>query len=262
MSNINTLDLVFFITTFLIVLVATYRGFIKEFFSVINWTIAFALSYLLSPFLSKFLVNYFESKLILNISVRIGLFIFSFIIFMLLTSNFVEDLTFSFNVYINKFFGAFFGFFKSILIFGLIYSLYNCFFDYALGQKLIAKNTNKMPSWYTNSYSSSVIDFAGNIIDPAVRGFIGFLKINYSEVLKVDKKIEKKIENKFKYDTLKDFEMNDSVNVHLQQQNPNEVDQKIPDQPKVQPNFNIKNDSGYDKKDIEKMQKLIEIINK
>ena len=262
MSNINTLDLVFFITTFLIVIVATYRGLIKEFFSVINWTVAFTISYLLSPFLSKFLVNYFDGKLILNVSVRIGLFIISFIVFMLLTSRFVEDLTFSFNVYINKLFGAFFGFFKSILIFGLIYSLYNCFFDYALGQKLITKNTRKMPLWYTNSYSSSIIDFAGDTVDPVVKGFIGFLKINYSEVLKPDNKIEKKMENKFKYNSLKEVEIYDSANTHLQQQNPSDVDKTTTDQPKAKPNFNLKNDSGYDKKDIEKLQKLIEIINK
>jgi uncharacterized membrane protein required for colicin V production len=257
MSSIATLDIVFCSTTLLIVVVATYRGVIKEFFSLLNWTVSFILSYLLAPLLSKVFANMVESKLVLNVSLRIIIFMISFLIFMLLTSKFVEDLTFSINTYLNKILGMIYGVFKSILIFGLIFSLYNCFFDYALGQKLINKNANKMPKWYLDSYSSSIISFSGDLIDPIVKGFIGFLKFNYSDVIKIDKKIQ----TKYQYDKIDDLENSDN----LPQNQNNSSNQNI-SQKNIEPQnktINIKNndDNGYDKQDIQKLQKLIEIIN-
>lgn len=268
MSSLNTLDIIFCIVTILIVIVATYRGVVKEFFSLINWIIAFALSYLLSPLLSKIFINYFDNKLILYISIRMAVFLVSFISFILLTSRFVEDLNFSFNYYLNKFLGAVFGIFKSILIFGLVYSLYNCFFDYALGQKLISKNSNKMPTWYTDSYSSSVINIAGNTLDPVVQVFISFLKVNYSDVLHLDKTIENKIESRFKFNPDGDQEIqnNPEPKSNMQPQpeiNPSNIlDSNTANQKKdIGKSDSKKNDSGYDKIDIQKMQNLIEIIN-
>ena len=133
MNSFNNLDIIFFLTTLAIVSVACYRGAVKEVFSLLNWIIAFALSYLISPFLSHKLSPFFDSKLTLDVSTRIFIFVISFIAFLLFTSNFTRDLTESINTYINRFLGLCFGFIKSILIFGLFYSLYNCFFDYALG---------------------------------------------------------------------------------------------------------------------------------
>jgi uncharacterized membrane protein required for colicin V production len=275
MNNIATLDIIFFTTTLLIVIVATYRGIIKEFFSLINWTFSFALSYLLSPFIAKMLVNTMESKLILNVTVRVAIFMISFLVFMLSTSRFVEDLTFSINVYFNKLLGMVYGVFKSILIFGLMFSLYNCFFDYALGQKLINKNANKMPNWFVYSYSSSIISFSGDVVDPVVKGFIGFLKFNYSDVIKIDKTIE----TKYKYETIDDLanpsnfpenqlQLNDSKpdnssNMNNNNNQPNKNFKTIQNNQEKK-SVNIKNkedNNGYNKQDIQKLQKLIEIIN-
>ncbi len=209
MNSINNLDIIFFITTFLIVVVACYRGFIKEAFSLLNWTIAFALSYLISPFLADAIAGYFDSRLMVDIITRTLIFMLSFVVFFLLTADFSRDLSESMNIYLNRFLGLCFGLIKSLLIFGLIFALYNCFFDYALGKRLVKKDSDKVPNWFKEAYSAPLISFSSDLLDPVVRGFIGILKINFSDALQ------------------------------LQQ----------------------KNDLGYDKKDIEKMQRLIEIIN-
>ncbi len=241
MTTFSTLDIVFFATTFIIIFVACYRGAVKEVFSLINWIIAFALSYLISPFLAKAIAGYFDSRLIVDVVTRIVIFIASFIIFTLLTANFVRDLSESINIYLNRFLGLCFGFLKSMLIFGLLFSLYNCFFDYALGKRLVKKDSTKSLTWFESSRSSVLIRFSGELLDPAVRGFIGILKVNFSDVLKIKDSVDYKIDDAESYKKLED------ANEPQKKEKTNNTQQK--------------NDLGYDKRDIEKMQRLIEIIN-
>lgn len=216
------------------VLIATYRGLIKEFFSFLNWILAFVLSYLFAPFLVDLLTNFFDSKLLLNIMARVVIFMLSFIIFLILTDGYCQDINDSINVYLNRFLGALFGFFKTVLIFGLIFSIYNSFFDYALGKRLVNKSVSRLPKWYVDSYSSTIISFAGDSVDPAVKGFIAFLRFDFLK---------------------KDF-LNDKIDDYSVKYNKN------PEQKNSSTNIINKDDVGYDKKDLEKMQRLIEIINK
>ncbi|MFM8186658.1 MAG: CvpA family protein [Alphaproteobacteria bacterium] len=249
----STFDIIFFIVSSIIVLIAFYRGIVKEFFSLINWILSFAVSYLLSPFLCDLLVNYFESKLVLNISVRIGLFLLTFVIFLFSTIRLAYDLTDSMNIYLNRILGIILGAVKSLVLFGAVYSLYNCFFDYALGQKIVAKNKYRLPSWYINSYSSGVVSKTGEFIDPVVRGFFSMAKKNVNDFIKIDEVVKPKIENdiisKYSDEIESDIVIKKPVD---DENNKNKIGKPIPKKP---------NDVGYDKKDIEKMQQLIEIIN-
>ena len=140
-----------------------------------------------------------------------------------------------------------------MLIFGLLFSLYNCFFDYALGKKFVRKDSEKMPKWFNDSYSSPIISFSGELLDPAVRGFIGILKINFSDILKTQETIKSNsYENEHMKEVLKEKPP--------ENQNISNIETPKPEVKKN--NFTQqKNDLGYDKKDIEKMQRLIEIIN-
>ena len=254
MNSFNNLDAIFFLTTLTIVFVACYRGAVKEVFSLLNWIIGFALSYLISPFLSQQLSPFFDSKLIVDVSTRIVIFMISFVTFLLLTSRFTSDLTESINTYLNRFLGLCFGLLKSLLIFGLFFSLYNCFFDYALGRRLVKSESSRMPKWFTESYSAPIISFSGDLIDPVVRGFIGILKINFSDVLKIQDTVKYKEEDLEKNKLLDDEQQN-----FRNYQNENPTPKKS--ETKKNSFTQQKNDLGYDKKDIEKMQKLIEIIN-
>jgi uncharacterized membrane protein required for colicin V production len=179
----------------------------------------------------------------------------SFIAFFFLTGRFTQDLSESINIYINRFLGLCFGALKSLLIFGLIFSLYNCFFDYALGKRFVRRDAEKMPKWFKDSYSSSIISFSGELLDPAVRGFIGILKINFSDILKTPEIIKiNSSENEYIKEILKE-----KTNENKDNSNPN--GEARPQEIKKNSFTQQKNDLGYDKKDIEKMQRLIEIIN-
>ena len=253
MGAFNILDIIFFTITLFIVIVACYRGAVKEVFSLLNWIIAFALSYLISPYLADAISPYFESRLVLDVVVRIVTFMLSFIAFFLLTGRFTQDLSESINIYINRFLGLCFGAIKSLLIFGLLFSLYNCFFDYALGKRFVRKDSSKMPTWFKDAYSSSIISFSGELLDPVVRGFIGILKINFSDILKTPEIIKtNSFENEYSKELLKEKTSEIQNNSNIGTKNPEIKKNNFTQQ---------KNDLGYDKKDIEKMQKLIEIIN-
>lgn len=111
-----------------------------------------------------------------------------------------------------------------------------------------------MPKWFTESYSAPIISFSGDLIDPVVRGFIGILKINFSDVLKIQDTVKYKEEDLEKNKLLDDEQQN-----FRNYQNENPTPKKS--ETKKNSFTQQKNDLGYDKKDIEKMQKLIEIIN-
>lgn len=249
----TTFDFIFFVITAIIVLIAFYRGIVKEFFSLINWVLSFAMSYLLSPILCDLLVNFFDSKLVMNISVRIVLFLLTFIIFLFATLRLAGDLTESMNIYLNRILGILLGALKSLILFGAIYSLYNCFFDYALGQKIVAKNKYRLPAWYLNSYSSPIVTKTGEFVDPVVRGFFSLAKKNVDDFIKIDEAVKPKIDN----DIINKY--SDEIGSEIIAKKP--VDEDIMNNKIVRSIPKKTNDVGYDKKDIEKMQKLIEIIN-
>lgn len=248
----TTFDFIFFVISAIIVLIAFYRGIIKEFFSLINWILSFAMSYLLSPILCDLLVNFFDSKLVMNISVRIVVFLLTFVIFLFSTLRLANDLTESMNIYLNRSLGILLGAVKSLILFGAVYSLYNCFFDYALGQKIVAKNKYRLPAWYLNSYSSPIVTKTGEFVDPVVRGFFSIAKKNVNDLIKIDDVVKPKIENELISKYADEIETDIVIKKPVDDEN---------NKNKIGRPIKKNNDVGYDKKDIEKMQKLIEIIN-
>ncbi|MFZ9469762.1 MAG: CvpA family protein [Rickettsiales bacterium] len=248
----TTFDFIFFVISAIIVLIAFYRGIVKEFFSLINWVLSFAMSYLLSPILCDLLVNFFDSKLVMNISVRIVVFLLTFVIFLFSTIRLANDLTESMNIYLNRSLGILLGAVKSLILFGAVYSLYNCFFDYALGQKIVAKNKYRLPAWYLNSYSSPIVTKTGEFVDPVVRGFFSIAKKNVNDLIKIDDVVKPKIENELISKYADEIETDIVIKKPVDDEN---------NKNKIGRPIKKNNDVGYDKKDIEKMQKLIEIIN-
>jgi len=249
--SLTTFDFTFFTITAIIMLIAFYRGIVKEIFALINWILSFTASYLLYPILCELFFDLFKNKLVMNISIRSFTFIFVFIIFQFSTSSLIIDVSNSINRHLNRFLGFLFGAIKSLVLFGVVYSLYNCFFDYALGKKMVKKNT--MPSWYLSSYSSALVTKAGELVDPVVRGFFSLAKKNVDDFIKIDEVVKPKIENdlisKYADEIESDIVIKKPVD---DENNKNKIEKPAPKKP---------NDVGYEKKDIEKMQKLIEIIN-
>jgi uncharacterized membrane protein required for colicin V production len=227
-TTFNIFDLIFFAFTFIFVISAFFRGLIKEIFSLCNWIISLLLSYFLAPYASNILAEYFNGRIVLEGITRSVIFIISFITIALTTSDLRDSIRNKMPALFDKSLGVLFGFFKTLLIFGFIYSLYVNVYLLALGSNAEAQK----PDWLTKSKSYSIIKFSGETLDPLIKTFFESISGNFDDLISqedFDEKINEIIEEK-------------SLDI-----------EDIED---------ITKNSGYNKKDIEKMNHLINIIDK
>ncbi len=227
-TTFNVFDIIFFVFTFIFVVSAFFRGLIKEIFSLCNWIISLLLSYFLAPYACDILDKYFSNRLLLEGLTRTVIFTISFITFALTTSDLRESVQTKIPGLFDKSLGVLFGFFKTLLIFGTIYSLYFNIQSMALGKGLQTKE----PKWLSEAKCYSLIKFSGETIDPLVSKFFQSISGNFERLIP-DQNLDKKI------------------------------DEIIEEQPvDIEDVSDVVKDSGYSKKDIEKMNHLIDIIDK
>lgn len=232
LSNFNTLDFVFAALALIFVATAFFRGFVKEMFSIFNWLVALTFSHLLAPYVAEFLASYIKNKLAADITARSAIFIIVFIIAAITTSGLRKDLQEKIPNSFNRSLGVLFGLIKTLLVFGLFYSITVNTYESLLGKTSEAKK--QLPAWLKDAKCFGILRTSGEIIDPVVKVFFDAALKNFDQVIpkskdELDQKIDEVIDEK--------------------------TSEKTP----------LKSDSeksGYNKKDIEKMNHLIEIIDK
>jgi uncharacterized membrane protein required for colicin V production len=234
-ETFNLFDLIFMAFSVIILIVAFFRGFVKEIFSLFNWVVAFVISHLLSPFISGFFNSSSISSTITDIGVRSVVFVSVFFIVMLSTSGFCKEVQKKIPDPFDKSLGVFYGLVKILLIFGVTYALFINSLELFLNKK-INENSKEYPKFLKEARFHGVIKFSGEFVSPMVKGFFEGMsesfdkeslnKIQPKNIL--DKKIDDILENK------------DDASKFLDKTN---------------------KESGYNKRDIEKMNRLIEIIN-
>lgn len=239
-ATFSVVDLIFFTFTAIFVFTAFFRGFTKEIFSLLNWVISLTLSYFLTPYINNFFFKHFSNKLVVDIAVRSIIFILVFFITAISTSGLRDSLKEKIPKAFDRSLGVLFGFVKTLIIFGFIYSLYFNLYGSLLGKGLKQSKEMKVPQWLESAKCYSLLKLSGEALDPLVKNFFDSVTENFDRVLPdsedpLDKKIEEITTDKMQ-----------------------ERDEE------TSSNFQIKNDkkeSGYSKKDIEKMNHLIEIID-
>lgn len=102
------------------------------------------------------------------------------------------------------------------------------------GQKKIEA---ELPNWLKESRSHSIIKTSGEILDPLVIIFIGSITKNLDKVMPNKEELDQKI--------------NEVIDEKVEKVKPTESFETKVDR-----------DAGYNKKDIQKMDRLIEIIDK
>ncbi len=214
-----------FITT------AFFRGFVKEIFSLFNWLIALTLSYLLAPYLSKLLLFYSDNKFVADIAARVIIFIFVFIATALSTSGLCKALKEKMSKVFDRSLGVLFGIVKTLLIFGFIYSISLNLYGFLLG-KNVEENSAPLPEWLLQAKCYNILHLSGNTLDPLVKKFFDATTKNLDKVVPKQDNLDEKI---------------------------NELLNK---KDVAEPLDESSEDAGYNKKDIEKMNRLIEIIDK
>lgn len=283
-TTFNMFDLIFAVASFIFILVAFFRGFVKELFALFNWIITICLSYLLAPYAAMFVETYSHNKLIVNVASGSMVFIVIFIIMAFATRGLAHDWKDKMPENLDRILGVFYGAFKSLLIFGLFYAILINFYSILLGNAQIAEDSNPkkhhessknknlkkldekldhdLPDWLNQAKCFSIIKFAGNIVNPLVSKAINNMETNLLDEVKP---------TKINPDDAIEEPTDDGINgvgddvggsagalsETKPEKKPNEAKKPI-DAKKPSEKYD---DKGYSKKEIEKMNRLIEIVN-
>lgn len=305
-TTFNMFDLIFVIASFIFILVAFFRGFVKELFALLNWIITICLSYLLAPYAAKFVEHYSHNKLVINVASGSMVFVIVFILVFLATRGLSHDWKEKMPENLDRILGLFYGVFKSLLIFGLFYSVTINFYSILLGDVAQAeaeeaqkprqhreltkyrepkekpvkarrtpqKNEKDLPEWLTQAKCFSIVKFAGEVIDPFVSKAIDSAAKNLLDETKPIKiNLDDKIDEVIDYENGVSDEVGGSAGAMGEVKAFAKEPKTLTKEPKSAepkpvaketPSSGQKSeekDKGYSKKEIEKMNRLIEIVN-
>jgi membrane protein required for colicin V production len=228
-ETLNTIDISVISLALIFVVTAFFRGFIKEIFSIFNWTISLTLSHLLAPYATEYLQSFYDNKFFLDITVRTVLFIIVFLAVMFSTSGLRDSLKEKISKALDRSLGVFFAILKTLAICGITYSMALHMMKYALGDNAkTSEAQKKMPAVVKEARTRPILEFSGSIMDPIVESFFNSVAKNFDQVLPKTSDLDSKLDELSKEETTP--ETADDV------------------------------DSGYNKKDIEKMNRLIEVV--
>lgn len=264
-TTLNMFDLIFIASTVIILLLAFFRGFVREIFSLINWIAAITLVHFLSPYVAKIIAKYSGNLVVANIISSSVLFILVFIVSTLVTRKFAHALKEKLPMTLDQTLGVVYGFLKTLLIFGFVYSATIYMHSSIFGGSASAKGS--MPYWLYDSKFRSVIEPFGKALNPIARSLLSESEERYvkpsskkikeqkNEIRKGSKKaIEGAIEEK--YSPLQIF---NTSRKNIEKTKPARKPIKIYEEKVKKVDENYK-ETGYSKKQINKMDRLIEIV--
>jgi uncharacterized membrane protein required for colicin V production len=183
-TDYNIIDIVFITSALIIIAIASFRGLIKEVFSLINWATAFVASYLLSGIVAKIFAEYSTINIsIIETIARFAIFIIVFLIMIFSTAGLAKEITSAFSPALNNFLGSVFGIFKTLLIFGLLYATYLTINHIMAGSKIIANKIDETPKIISAAKTGNIIKYSGKFLQPIVYGFISSIYNNYGNDL-------------------------------------------------------------------------------
>lgn len=263
-ETFNMFDLIFIFATLIFVFIAFLRGFVREVFALLNWIISILLCYALAPYATKFVGSYTDNILISNVVSSALVFMLIFIFMAVSTNKWAHALQEKMPQSLDKGFGVLFGVVKSLIIFGIVYSLTVNFYSMLMGssakvvkseskvtikdglvkseKKITVKDSHRMPDWLADAKCLPLTRIFGTMLDPMVRHTIKNVETGFNENNIKAKSLDEKIE-----------EVNEKVDEVNEEIDNNEIiiNKKVGEK---------YHEKGYSKKEIEKMNRLIEIV--
>ncbi len=232
------LDLAFLAFILIFVVTAFFRGFVKEIFALLNWILALIFSYVLAPYAAELIEKYSKNALVSDIIARSLIFVVVFFVCAISTSNLRDGLKEKIPKAFDRSLGVFYGLVKTILVFGFIVSLAFNLYGFLLNKK-IEESSVELPIWYKEAKSHDILKFSSQMLDPAVKLYFDAASKNFEHVIPKSKNLDEKIDEVIDQKNSKKVVEENSV----------ELEKAL-------------EDSGYNKKDLEKMNRLMEIIGK
>lgn len=253
--DLSIIDLVFIIFSLIFVITAFLRGFIKEIFALFNWIMAFTLSYFLTPIIAPLFYSYSPNSLVVNSVMQIMIFIATFIFTALSTATLSKSLRTIFPTAIDKSLGVFYGIVKTLLIFGFLYAVMLNIFALLLDVDK-KKAAEKNPEWLVNAKSYNIIRYSGEFLDPVVTTIFDSFYKNISKKNSLNKALDNKIDE---VTSQKDSKSDKNDSAAPGAEGDLKLDQLDIDQEKIN---EAAKGFGYEKLDIEKMNRIIDILGK
>ena len=153
LNNIfNGIDILIISIILISSIVAAFRGFVKEIFSLFSWIFSIIISFHFFTDFKIILAEYVNQKIIIDV-IAFGLpFLISLFICHLISNWLSPKFNTSEVLFFDKFIGLIFGGFRGILIVVLLF----LGFKYLVGVNL--------PEWLIEAYSFPYLDTIGNIL--------------------------------------------------------------------------------------------------
>ncbi len=240
-TTFNMFDLIFMASAVIFLIVAFFRGFVKEIFALLNWILAISLTYFLSPFLAKFIESYSHNKASANIISTAFLFIIIFIASVFLLREIANSLKDRMPATLDQILGVVFGALKTFLVFGLVFAFTVNIYSMMLGKKTI-------PNWLQDAKCKPYIEPFGKAFDSIVKKAVYGAKENFTNQ---------------KGDVLEQDKLDEKIEEVIEEEKPTKPITESPKQPSkkaAKESSGKNNEKGYTKKEIEKMNRLIEIV--
>lgn len=153
LNNIyNGIDIIVISIILISSIVAAFRGFVKEIFSLFSWIFSIIISFHFFTNFKTILSEYINQKIIIDVIAFGFPFLISLFICHLITRWLSPKFNTSEVLFIDKFIGFIFGSFRGIFIVVLLF----LGFKYLVGENL--------PSWLTEAYSYDYLNTIGNIL--------------------------------------------------------------------------------------------------
>ena len=120
-------DFIFLSLTIFSSLLGLSRGFVKEFLSLTKWLVSIYISYISFEKAKIVLSSFLKDTTILDLIAAATIFILVFIILTIIFNFLSKILSIKGMDFINKTLGFFFGFLRMILIFSLLFIIYQIY---------------------------------------------------------------------------------------------------------------------------------------
>ncbi|MFT5703339.1 MAG: putative membrane protein required for colicin V production [Rickettsiales bacterium] len=239
MFTATTFDITIFVILFIFAILAFLKGFIKDFFATTNLVLATILSSFLAPIIINLLPGNY-AQILVDLGVRFATFVILLIVFSIISSKISTPLSKKIPTAINQSLGFGFGFSKGYLIlafsFAIILSLAH--------ENVSSKQDRIGPDWFSKSRSYGLVYFGANLLKPFTDNMINQVTGSSAADDISDKKSEI---GESIGDIMKTKKLYEDLNEQLDEDNFLEEPAK-------------EKESGYTKQEIDKMNRLIEIV--
>ncbi len=260
MEPLNNIDVVILIGVVLSMLVAFIRGFVKEVLSILGLALFIILTTYLTPVLTPWMNQFIASKLMAQFVIFLVIMAIFYAFWIIGTDNLIAKIRTSTLSFMDRLFGLIFGLIRAVLILGFIFLIVKI----VLPEEIKDKDGILRKSQYF-MMAESCSDMIESLLP---EDFIKNTMKSVEEINKTEKKTDKK-------DTKENKKEDEKTAQSKETGLPSELDQKQMDkmfdllvkpeikssskQEKTKSTGKINEKTGYDKKETNSLDRLIDI---